>query len=130
MDAFLEKFYPSALPFSLQCLNCTSQIMFPESKPACCVWPAPAPFKCAGVFVSKNADTNQSPYCKFNDQRLQTFTSCLFLAGALLLLDLLATTQCCKGPSAYAADHAAIHCPEPEVCTPLQAWSPASRRPG
>lgn len=40
------------------------------------------------MFVSKNADTNQSPYCKFDDQRLQTFTSCLFLAGALLLLDL------------------------------------------
>ena len=33
------------------------------------------------MFVSKNADTNQSPYCKFDDQKLQTFTSCLFLAG-------------------------------------------------
>lgn len=36
----------------------------------------------AGVFASKNAANNSSPYCKFNDQKLQTFTSCLFLAGA------------------------------------------------
>ena len=50
------------------------------------------------MFVSKNADTNQSPYCKFNDQRLQTFTSCLFLAGVLPLWDLLAATKCCRKP--------------------------------
>jgi sugar porter (SP) family MFS transporter len=33
------------------------------------------------VFVAKNADNSDSPYCKFNNQKLQTFTSCLFLAG-------------------------------------------------
>lgn len=33
------------------------------------------------VLAKKLADTSTSPYCKFDDQKLQTFTSCLFLAG-------------------------------------------------
>jgi sugar porter (SP) family MFS transporter len=33
------------------------------------------------VYLKKQADTDTSPYCKFDDQKLQTFTSCLFLAG-------------------------------------------------
>ena len=35
----------------------------------------------ADVLAKKLADTSTSPYCKFDDQKLQTFTSCLFLAG-------------------------------------------------
>jgi hypothetical protein len=74
-------------PFSLWWLRCAlSRISRQQARMLCLT--SPAPFTCAGVFVSKNADTNQSPYCKFDDQRLQTFTSCLFLAGALPLLDL------------------------------------------
>ena len=33
------------------------------------------------MLAKKLADTSTSPYCKFDDQKLQTFTSCLFLAG-------------------------------------------------